>query len=148
MEYESESRLIKDPPYLAITGELWSVYCEDLLEKIYLCYNGTSCQYPSSKCPPVNPLPSLVPWMLCTLLKTPQQALCAKSPCLEHPDHSSVLLHLATSYVSWSQLIRWHLHIDGLVQERRNSSALAMELCLFCTNPSICKLLTAMPTWM
>ena len=24
---------------------------------------------------------------------------------------------------------------DGLVQERRNSSALAMELCLSCTNP-------------
>ena len=29
------------------------------------------------------------------------------------------------------------LHIDGLVQKRRNSSALAMELRLFCTNPSI-----------
>ena len=28
-------------------------------------------------------------------------------------------------------------HIDGLVQERRNSIALAMELRLFCTNPSI-----------
>ena len=28
-------------------------------------------------------------------------------------------------------------HIDGLVQERRNSSALAMELRLSCTNPSI-----------
>ena len=28
-------------------------------------------------------------------------------------------------------------NIDGLVQERRNSSALAMELRLFCTNPSI-----------
>ena len=27
-------------------------------------------------------------------------------------------------------------HIDGLVQERRNSSALAMELRLSCTNPS------------
>ena len=30
-------------------------------------------------------------------------------------------------------------HIDGLVQERRNSSALAMELRLSCTNPSICR---------
>ena len=29
-------------------------------------------------------------------------------------------------------------YIDGLVQERRNSSALAMELRLSCTNPSIC----------
>ena len=28
-------------------------------------------------------------------------------------------------------------YIGGLVQERRNSSALAMELCLSCTNPSI-----------
>ena len=30
-------------------------------------------------------------------------------------------------------------HFDGLVQERCNSSALAMELHLSCTNPSICK---------
>ena len=30
----------------------------------------------------------------------------------------------------------WH-YIDGLVQEKRNSSALAMELRLSCTNPSI-----------
>ena len=29
-------------------------------------------------------------------------------------------------------------HVDGLVQERRNSSASAMELRLFCTNPSMC----------
>ena len=29
-------------------------------------------------------------------------------------------------------------YIDGLVQERRNSIALAMELRLSCTNPSIC----------
>ena len=29
-------------------------------------------------------------------------------------------------------------YFDGLVQERHNSSALAMELHLFCTNPSIC----------
>ena len=34
----------------------------------------------------------------------------------------------------------WHksLHIEGLVQERRNSSALAMELRFYCTNPMIC----------
>ena len=29
-------------------------------------------------------------------------------------------------------------HIDGLVQERRNPIANALELRLFCTNPSIC----------
>ena len=31
-------------------------------------------------------------------------------------------------------------HFDGLVEERRNSSALAVELRLSCTNPSICEL--------
>ena len=31
----------------------------------------------------------------------------------------------------------WREHIVGLVQKRRNSSALAMELRLSCTNPSI-----------
>ena len=35
--------------------------------------------------------------------------------------------------------IRWH-HIDGLMQERRNSSALAMELRLSCTIPINIKL--------
>ena len=32
------------------------------------------------------------------------------------------------------------VHIDGLVQERRNSIANALELRLSCTNPSICYL--------
>ena len=31
----------------------------------------------------------------------------------------------------------WQVHLHGLVQERRNSSVLAMELRLSCTNPSI-----------
>ena len=39
----------------------------------------------------------------------------------------------------------WH-HIDRLVQERRNSSALAMELHLSCTNPSILYC-TVLPLW-
>ena len=34
----------------------------------------------------------------------------------------------------WFNLL---LYIDGLVQERRNSSALAVELCLSCTDPSL-----------
>ena len=37
--------------------------------------------------------------------------------------------------LNWMQF-NW-FNIDVLVQERRNSSALAMELCLSCTNPSI-----------
>ena len=40
--------------------------------------------------------------------------------------------------MSWgNQVTGEKAHIDGLVQERRNSSALAMELRLFRTNPSI-----------
>ena len=31
--------------------------------------------------------------------------------------------------------VNWHGYIDGLVQERCNSCALAVELCLSCTNP-------------
>ena len=38
------------------------------------------------------------------------------------------------------------IHIDGLVQERRNSSALAMELRLSCTNQSIYRLASYMVT--
>ena len=42
--------------------------------------------------------------------------------------------------------IKFHIrcarhHIDGLVPERRNSSALAIEICLTCTNPSILNIL-------
>ena len=42
----------------------------------------------------------------------------------------------ATIIVSSGAPIRG-CHIDGLVQDKRNSSALAMGLHLFCTNPSI-----------
>ena len=44
-------------------------------------------------------------------------------------------------YSAYVVLLQYHLllnhYIDGLVEERRNSSALAMELCLSCTNPLI-----------
>ena len=36
-----------------------------------------------------------------------------------------------------SQGIQAQKYIDGLVQERRNSSANALELCFSCTNSSI-----------
>ena len=35
-----------------------------------------------------------------------------------------------------TRCMSWALQIDGLVQERRNSGALAMDLRLSCTNPS------------
>ena len=36
------------------------------------------------------------------------------------------------------------IYFDGLVQGRSKSSALAMELCLSCTNPSICGMFTGL----
>ena len=38
---------------------------------------------------------------------------------------------------NWGRVIWIRYHFDGLVQERRNSSALAMELRLSCTIPSV-----------
>ena len=37
-----------------------------------------------------------------------------------------------------SILLILNIQIDGLVQERHNSSANALELCLCCTNPLKC----------
>ena len=42
----------------------------------------------------------------------------------------------------WLDISQTLWHLDGLVQERRNSSALAMELRLSCTHPLICTLLS------
>ena len=39
------------------------------------------------------------------------------------------------------------LYIDGLVQERHNSSALAIELRLSCTNPSIWLITLGRNSW-
>ena len=52
---------------------------------------------------------------------------------LMHWDHMVTMIRTSMKLCS----IIWSLHIDGLVQERRNSSALAMELRLSCTNPLI-----------
>ena len=50
--------------------------------------------------------------------------------CLSPWRHGDPYIYI---YISMNSL----LNLDGLVQERRNSSASAMELCLSCTNPSI-----------
>ena len=39
--HESEFVLTKETPYLTLTGELWSVYCEEFQEN-WLSYNGTA----------------------------------------------------------------------------------------------------------
>ena len=36
-----------------------------------------------------------------------------------------------------AEMKEWHDHVDGLVEERHNSIANTLELCLSCTNPSI-----------
>ena len=38
-EYKSEFELTKCIPYLALTGELWGVFCKDF-EENWLYYNG------------------------------------------------------------------------------------------------------------
>ena len=47
--------------------------------------------------------------------------------------------YMASSFSGWNGYLKPYVLIffDGLVQERRNSSALAKELRLSCTNPSI-----------
>ena len=48
--------------------------------------------------------------------------------------------HIDVSHKKTTELIQnKQFHIDGLVQERHNSIANAMELCLSCTNPLICQ---------
>ena len=43
-EYKSDTESTKDTPYLALTGKLWRVFCEDLDENRQ-CYNGTTLQF-------------------------------------------------------------------------------------------------------
>ena len=59
--------------------------------------------------------------------------------CLMNWLHIGTLVQLERYIVgSWnSSLWKTRSYIDGLVQERCNSSGLAVELCLSCTNPSI-----------
>ena len=40
-EYQSDAGSTKDTPYLALTGELWGVFCEYLWENLPQ-YNGTA----------------------------------------------------------------------------------------------------------
>ena len=59
------------------------------------------------------------------------QALKSIVYCLQITSISSKINILTVSSI-------WPKYYDGLVQVRHNSSALAMELCLSCTNPSTC----------
>ena len=50
---------------------------------------------------------------------------------------SDQIMHIQNHQLGKKLSRNWRKHINGLVQERRNSSALAMELCLSCTKPSM-----------
>ena len=54
----------------------------------------------------------------------------------EH-DEKGVIGLIRLQHKRWAQQIPLH-RVDGLVQERRNSSVLEMELRRSCTNPSRC----------
>ena len=56
---------------------------------------------------------------------------------LANSDWGDGFLHDITKPFPQPMLTYLRHHFDGLVQERCNSSALAMELRFFCTNPSI-----------
>ena len=47
-EYQSDAGTTKDTPYLALTGELWGVFCEYLWEN-QPRYNGTALYIISSR---------------------------------------------------------------------------------------------------
>ena len=54
--------------------------------------------------------------------------------------HYPIKSHFSRAFLKILHTAKQQQHIDGLVQERRNSSALAMELHLSCINPSISNL--------
>ena len=56
----------------------------------------------------------------------------------------SIMKHFSYMKINFKMSTKWPpfcpgLHVDGLVQERRNSIANALQLRLFCTNPSMCQ---------
>ena len=58
--------------------------------------------------------------------------LIVTSPEYKHEKDTELMYHIF--YHLWAH----YIYFDELVQERRNSIADALELCLSCTNPSIC----------
>ena len=59
-ESESDIRITTDTPYLALTGELWGVYCEDFGEN-WPRYNGTTLYTPKI---PYNTMHTLSLYMI------------------------------------------------------------------------------------
>ena len=75
---------------------------------------------------------------ICSIIVSPPYQLSKPLPTHSNLGQGQTQIPQQEINLNWLDWIIIHLsHIDGLVQERRNSSGLAMELCLSCTNPSI-----------
>ena len=59
---------------------------------------------------------------------------------VQHFTEQQAVSQILRNYLLYEDIIvpKWYADIDGLVWERSNSSALAMELRFYCSNPSIC----------
>ena len=115
------------PPYLMLFCWASFFYCK-VLYFIPLFY------YPQTVSVIMNPIfhPSLIfAWCHRMLHKTPWTTHSTSQEICTCVAFSCALLRFDKSpFAPW-------YNIDGLVQERRNSSALALEVRLSCTNPSI-----------
>ena len=73
----------------------------------------------------------------CTTLEQKCVHFCSKVVCCGIWDRC-IVEYVRLVYICLNNLISCRLYFDGLVQERRNSIAIALELQLSCTNPLIC----------
>ena len=84
-------------------------------------------------------LSGLITWVFHLVAKWPHLSQDFKVPrgsTLESSFYWEVIRIWEGNSAAWCRYKEVQYQIDGLVQERRNSSALAMELHLSCTNPS------------
>ena len=108
-----------------ITQIIWRLWCQkEVLQK------AVGCNYLS-----LPEIPASGPKVLiCHIVRTWNNKACIRN------DKAS--LWLSSTWSPHMYIIAEPLHhtdhIDGIVQERCNSSALAMEICLSCTNPFMC----------
>ena len=165
-KYASEVIFTKDTPYLALTGELWGVFCEDWGEN-WPRYNGTALYYycycrvlcwmcPMARGlqthwmqhtypPTLTSIPCCVSWLHAVWCKPPTSVVgWWVRTSTDITVSLALFIHISPlpsegeyPAVSFGSVRCHPFHFNGLVQERRNSSALAIELCFSCINPLI-----------
>ena len=108
-------------------------FADDIFKSIFFNENiWISTKIPLKFVPkgPINNIPALIPIMAWRRL--------GGKP-LSEPMMVSLPTHISATQPQWVKSWQCFIeyHIDELVQERRNSRMLPMELCLSCTNPLI-----------